>query len=160
MLLALPAQAGLQEAVRGIYMSTVTNPQAINTLKMNGFYAGQLSLRSIGRTYTVVQFAPPKLSMGCGGIDIFFGAFSFINGQQFEQMIRSIIAAAPSFVLRMAISQMCQQCGEIIDKLQEFANAVNQLGRQTCELAGALLGDPASRESVEKRFSRVQATFK
>ncbi len=157
-LFAPSAHAGLQEAVRGMYMSTVTNPQAINTMKMGGFYAGQISLRGPGRSFTVVQFAPPKINAGCGGIDIFFGAFSFINGQQFEQMIRSIIAAVPSLVLRMAISQMCEECGKIIDKLQEFANSVNQLGRQTCQMAGYLF-DKDSRTAVDGALKNVQSAF-
>ncbi|MBQ1557090.1 MAG: conjugal transfer protein TraH, partial [Pseudomonas sp.] len=86
-LTSMPSQAGLKEAVRGMYMSSVTDPQAVSTLRANGFYGGQVSVRPISQNFTVIQFSRPKIDAGCGGIDAFFGSFSFINGEQFQQLI-------------------------------------------------------------------------
>lgn len=153
--------AGLQEASRGMYLSSVTDPQAMATLRSNGFYLGQISVRPVGRSFTLVQFAPPRISAGCGGIDVFFGAFSFINGAQFEQMIRSIIAVAPSFILKMAIEKMCGTCANVLNKLEDVMNTVNQLGRSSCQIAGALFSsDVKERERYQNHVQGLASRLK
>jgi conjugative transfer pilus assembly protein TraH len=155
--------AGVKEGLRSLYLSSVTSPQAIDTLRSRGFYFGQLSLRPMSTNVTLIQFAPPRISMGCGKVDLFFGAFSFISGQQFEQLIRGIIAAAPGFLLEAAIKQMCNQCGDIMDKLRNLVNRINGLMRNSCEIAASLFGPPDSRESAQEslknKWKGVQTAF-
>lgn len=160
-LVATHVQAGgIKDAINSMYLASTTNPTAISTLQANGYYLGRLTLKPIGKTTVVIQFAPPRISAGCGGIDIFFGAFSFINAQQFEQFIRAIIAAAPSFLLKMAIRSMCDPCGVVLDKLEEVANIVNQFMRSSCEIAGALFSaDPTEKERYENHVKGMWSRF-
>lgn len=152
--------SGIKDAINSMYLSAATNPTAIATLHANGYYLGRLTLKPVGKTAAVIQFAPPRISAGCGGIDIFFGAFSFINAQQFEQFIRAIIAAAPSFLLKMAIRSMCDPCGVVLDKLEEIANTVNQFMRSSCEIAGALFSaDPTEKERYENHVKGMWSRF-
>ena len=154
---------GLTGSLNKMYLVTATNPQAINTLKSYGFYGGQLTIGAINSGVNVVRFAPPKISMGCGRVDMFFGAFSFISGEQLQQLVRGIIAAAPAFVMEAAISQMCDKCATIMDKLRTLANRVNSLARNSCEIAGALFSPPDKssgyRKSIADRFNDVSVAF-
>lgn len=129
------AQAGLKDALGDMFLSTGTEAQAINTQRLKGFYAGSMSIRSPGRAFEVVQFAAPKIDAGCGGIDIFFGSFSFINGAQFEQLIRAIAANAVGYAVKLAISSMCNPCGAVLEKLEEAIRELNALAKNTCAIA-------------------------
>ncbi|NEH47161.1 TraH family protein, partial [Rhizobium leguminosarum] len=108
MTLVMPgeSQAGLKEAMNDMFVTTSTSAQTYNSQRLMGVYGGSLSIRSPGRGINIVQFAPPRIDAGCGGIDIFFGSFSFINGAQFEQLLRSIAANATGFAVKAAIKLM------------------------------------------------------
>lgn len=153
---SMPANAGLKEAVRGMYMSSVTDPQAVSTLRANGFYGGQVSVRPITQNFTVIQFSRPKIDAGCGGIDAFFGSFSFINGEQFQQLIRSIIAVAPAFALRAAIKGMCDSCDAILSELEAAIREINAMAQNTCAIANAMFDkDSSDREALSTRWHNV-----
>lgn len=139
-LLAAPreAQAGLKEALNDMFITTGTSAQSIETQRLKGIYGGSMSLRPVGRGINIVQFAAPRIDAGCGGIDIFFGSFSFINGAQFEQLIRSIAANAVGFAIKAAIQGMCGPCANIIGKLEDAIRELNSLAKNSCATANAM----------------------
>ena len=133
------ASAGLKEALNDMFVTTSTSPQAYNSQRLMGVYGGSMSLRAPGKGINIVQFAPPRIDAGCGGIDIFFGSFSFINGAQFEQLIRSIAANATGFAVKAAIKLMCEPCEQILSDLEDRINALNSLAKNTCAIAKSLV---------------------
>lgn len=133
------ANAGLKEAMNEMFLTTSTSPQALQSQRLRGVYGGSLSVRSPGRSINIVQFAPPRIDAGCGGVDIFFGSFSFINGAQFEQLMRTIAANAVGFAIKAAIKGMCQPCDEILQDLQDAMNALNAMSKNTCAIANSLV---------------------
>lgn len=128
------ANAALKDALSSMFLVAGTDTQAINTQRLRGFYGGSLSLRSPGRSFDIVQFAAPKIDAGCGGVDLFFGSFSFINGAQFEQLIRSIAANAVGFAVKMAITGMCSPCANILQTLEDAVRDLNALAKNTCAI--------------------------
>lgn len=131
------ANAGLKDAMGEMFLVSGTGAQAINTQRLRGYYGGALSVRSPGRGFEIVQFAAPKIDAGCGGVDIFFGSFSFINGAQFEQLIRSIAANAVGYAIKLAIQSMCSPCGAILETLEEAIRDLNSLAKNTCAISMA-----------------------
>ncbi len=132
------SHAGLKEAMNEMFVSTSTNPQMIETQRLRGFTGGSMTLKAPGKGISIVQFAAPRMDAGCGGIDIFFGSFSFINGAQFEQLVRSIAANAVGFAIKAAINGMCSPCGAIIEKLEEAIRELNAMAKNTCAIANQL----------------------
>lgn len=133
-----PAHAGLKEAMNQMFVSASTDAQVINTQRLKGMYGGSMTLRPMSAGISVVQFAPPRIDAGCGGIDIFFGSFSFINGAQFEQLIRSIAANAVGFAIKAAIDRMCEPCGKLIAELDDAMRKLNAMTKNTCAIANQL----------------------
>lgn len=164
-LISAPAHAGLKEAMNQMFVTASTNPQAISTQRLKGIYGGSMSLRAISSGINVVQFAPPRIDAGCGGIDIFFGSFSFINGAQFEQLIRSIAANAVGFAIKAAISQMCEPCGKLISELEAAMRELNAMAKNTCAIGSALFDDKSRNKLMEqasnigKRISTALGSF-
>lgn len=154
MTLVMPgeSQAGLKEAMNDMFVTTSTSAQTYNSQRLMGVYGGSLSFRSPGRGINIVQFAPPRIDAGCGGIDIFFGSFSFINGAQFEQLLRSIAANATGFAVKAAIKLMCNPCDEILSRLQQAMETLNSMAKNTCAIANSMVAG-----SVEPKLKEQAA---
>ena len=143
------AQAGLKDALNQMFISTSTETQAINTQRLRGIYGGSMSFRPVGRGIDIIQFAPPKINAGCGGVDLFFGSFSFINGEQFEQLIRSIAANAVGYAIKAAITAMCNPCAGILSDLEKAIRELNALAKNTCAIANAMFDTDAMDKVME-----------
>src|ERR1700738_1868491 len=65
----------------GLSAATVTGPSAY-TGQAGGYYTGgNLSLRTPQDNYHLASVALPSTKGGCGGIDLFTGAFSFVGAE-------------------------------------------------------------------------------
>lgn len=148
------AQAGLKEAMNQMFVSASTSTQMIDTQRLKGVYGGSMTLRPAGRGISIVQFAPPRIDAGCGGIDVFFGSFSFINGAQFEQLVRSIAANAVGFAIKSAINGMCSPCGAILQELESAVRELNAMAKNTCAIANAMF-DPGAADKLMDRATKI-----
>ncbi|MBO1928812.1 conjugal transfer protein TraH [Providencia rettgeri] len=66
------------------------------------------------RTLTPVNVTLPKASGGCAGIDFFAGSFSFINTEEFIQLLRNIAANSVGLAFQLAINAMDAVLGGVI----------------------------------------------
>ena len=151
----LSAHASLKDAMSEMFLTSGTEAQSINTQRLRGFYGGSLSIRSPGRSFQIVQFAAPKIDAGCGGIDIFFGSFSFINGAQFEQLIRAIAANAVGYAVKLAISSMCNPCGAIIQTIEDAIRELNALAKNTCAVTMATMDKIGVSDKIQEFGRKV-----
>ena len=130
------AQAGWFDSFK---KSVVTNPGSSWTLQQQSHYAaGGFSTRFESNQRPFMTITAPRISVGCGGIDAFWGGFSFMNPEYFVQMFRNIMAAAPAFAFHMALTSLCPSCMEVLNTLQELANIANSLAMDECAAAQAL----------------------
>lgn len=139
-LMPLQANASLKDAMNSLFSSTSTSPQAFTTQRQFGVAGGSLTLRPIGKPINIAQMSRPRFDAGCGGIDLYFGSFSFINGEQFEQLLRSIASQAAGFAMKAALQLMCNPCAAILDNLEAAIRAMNALAKNTC----AIMNKPVS----------------
>jgi len=161
-LAAMPARAGLQDALDGMFMSNATAPQAFNSQTRGGFVGGGVAVRSPIRNINLVSFDPPRLNAGCGGIDIFGGSFSFINADQLVALFRQIAANAVGLAFKAAIDAINPKLGELMTEFQSKIQALNENMRNTCAVANQLVktvADAAARkESTDKEAVAGQAS--
>lgn len=141
--LPMIAHAGLKEMLNQMFVSTSTSPQAFQTQRLMGISGGSMTIRSVAKSIDVIQIAFPRVDVGCGGIDMFFGSFSFVNGQQFEQLIRAIAAATVAMAIKAAIQGMCNPCAAIINEIETAIRELNSLAKNTCGIANAILDGSA-----------------
>lgn len=107
-------------------MSNTTPAGAYYGQTQNVYTGGSMELRIPQKNYSMASFAPPSIKGGCGGISAFGGSFSFINAQQFVDMLQNIGSAALSQAFFMAIDSMSPMVGvnlkQLMDKLQKATN--------------------------------------
>lgn len=137
LLAASTARANLDDELKGAFtdMINVTPGGSYDTQRRGVISGGGISMRNKVVHPNLVSWVPPELKGGCGGIDLFGGSFSFINGAQFTQLSRSIAQAAVGYAFQLAIEGMCPTCAQVISKLQSEVAKINSLMRNSCEAA-------------------------
>jgi conjugative transfer pilus assembly protein TraH len=123
----------------------VTRPQAINSQNVVGYSGGGLVWRIPSRNLQPFQFTPPSMKAGCNGIDIFLGAFSFPNKEQFVQALRNFGQSALGAMFLLALDSMSPQIGAVVKEIQHIAQIMNQFMINSCQ-AGAQFGDALGRQ--------------
>jgi conjugative transfer pilus assembly protein TraH len=92
-----------------------------------------------GRNYPLVQAQLPSLKAGCGGIDIYGGAFSFINKQQFVALLQNIGSNAVGYAFKLALQSISPDIDKLLTELQDQLNKINAMNINSCEAAQALV---------------------
>jgi conjugative transfer pilus assembly protein TraH len=120
-------------------LGNVTSPGAFRGQAMNLYTGGSLMMRTPGRNYPLATAQLPSLRAGCGGIDIYGGAFSFINKQQFIALLRNIGGNAVGYAFKLALQSISPDIDKLLTELQDQINKINAMNINSCEAAQSLV---------------------
>ena len=120
-------------------LGNVTTPGAFRGQAMNLYTGGSLMMRAPGRNYPLVNAQLPSLRAGCGGIDLFGGAFSFINKQQFVALLQNIGSNAVGYAFKLALQSISPDIDKLLTELQDQINKINAMNINSCEAAQSLV---------------------
>ena len=120
-------------------LGNVTSPGAFRGQAMNLYTGGGLMMRAPGRNYPLINAQLPSLRAGCGGIDLFGGAFSFINKQQFVALLQNIGSNAIGYAFKLALQSISPDIDKLLTELQDQLNKINAMNINSCEAAQALV---------------------
>lgn len=124
-------------------MSNVTQPGVFETQRRGVLSGGSAMVRNKVVNTELLSLVPPSWKGGCGGIDLFMGSFSFINGEQFVQLLRAVAANAAGYAFQIALDNVCGDCMKWINNLQKGMQALNQFAGNSCQLAQGIVNDTA-----------------
>lgn len=119
--------------------ANVTAPDVVSNQFRGSISLGSAYIRSPISSLNLIALDPPRLSMGCGGIDMYLGAFSFITAEKLTQFIRNVAQNAAPLAFKMAIDAVFPQLGGILDKFQSIAQKMNDMNMNSCAMAHGLL---------------------
>ncbi|WP_425953164.1 conjugal transfer protein TraH [Ralstonia pseudosolanacearum] len=148
------ANAGLQDALDGMFMSNSTTPSGFTNQSRGGLVGGGASLRMPVRNINLVAFDPPRISAGCGGIDLFGGAFSFINADQLVALFRQIAANAVGVAFKAAIDAINPALGKLMQDFQNKIAALNSMMKNTCALATSIMDKTGASDAIRSFASQ------
>ena len=117
-----------------------TGPTAFQGQASGHWTLGNLYLRSPVRSEQIASVSLPSFRAGCGGIDAFAGAFSFINSDQLIAFGRAVAQNAAGFAFELALETISPVIAETMAKLRALAQWVNSQNLNSCETAQALVG--------------------
>ena len=124
---------------RGVAVNT-TGPTAFQGQASGHWTLGNLYLRAPVRSEQIATVSLPNFRAGCGGIDAFAGAFSFINSDQLIAFGRAVAQNAAGFAFELALETISPVIAETMAKLRALAQWVNDRNLNSCETAQALVG--------------------
>lgn len=114
-------------------------PSSYNSQKRGYYYAGGFSARVNSTTSYPVTISPPRLNVGCGGIDAFLGGVSFLDKDFLVDKTQAIMQAAPYVALDMAMKTMCKECSDTLAKAEQVINFLNGIQLNECQMAKPLV---------------------
>lgn len=138
--------------------SNVTNPGVYEGQSARYATLGGISTRApITQPFQFVTVQTPKISAGCGGIDIYTGGFSAINADQFVQNLRAIGQNAQSLAFMVAIGLVSPVLEDKMSKLNKIAQDFMSNDMTSCQAATALVGGAMETFGVKEGNCIVKA---
>jgi len=99
---------------------------------------GSVSVRLPNETIQPLSATLPHLRSGCGGIDLFLGAISYISADDLIRKMKTIGTSFASYAFMMALKTLCSPCENIMEKLESASRAANSLSIDTCRAGESL----------------------
>ena len=140
---AVPARADVLSEMNRFWQGAAVNttgPTAFQGQASGHWTLGNLYLRAPVRSEQVATVNLPSFRAGCGGIDAFAGAFSFIDSDQLVAFGRAVAQNAAGFAFELALETISPVIAETMSKLRALAQWVNAQNLNSCETAQALVG--------------------
>ena len=136
--------AGILGDLNTMFMSNQTPSGNFTTKDRQGVFGGSYFMRSPIQNINLVSFSPPRLQSGCGGADLFGGAFSFISSDQLVALFRNVAANAVGLAFKAAIKYISPGLDQLMTEFQSLLQKMNNLAKNSCALAH-LIVDPAEK---------------
>lgn len=131
--------------------SNISRPGAYEDQTAGFYTGGNLFARNQIRNTHFATIQLPDYRLGCGGIDMFMGAFSHISSAQMIEVLKSIGSNLGSYALLLAIETMSPVVKNIMTELNDLAQKINQSNINSCEIAATTLGAVWPKSDVSKR---------
>ena len=135
--------ADLGGEVRGMFdrlgLSGTATPAGVYEGQSRGFVTGgSVSVRLPNETIQPLSVSLPHLRSGCGGVDLFLGAISYISADDLIRKMKAIGTSFASYAFMMALKTLCSPCENIMEKLEAASRAANSLSVDTCRAGESL----------------------
>lgn len=154
---SLPAASSIDGDLNSFYGSlnfdsNVSKAQAWQGQAANYVTGGSVYLRDKVKTVQLISLQVPSLNSGCGGIDAYLGAFSFINGAQIQQFTKQIMSNATGYAFDLALQTMVPELKQAKDYLEKLASDVNASNMSSCQAAQGIVGGLWPRTQVSQQL--------
>lgn len=153
-----PVEAGVGDDMQSYFddmggAANVTGPSAYEGQSAGYYTLGSAWSRFPQKTVSPANIQLPKVTAGCGGIDVFAGSFSFINMDEFIANLKAIANNSLGFAFQLAIESISPQIAGNIRALEDLVNKVNSFNISSCEAAAAAVGSIWPR--IDKAEDRI-----
>ncbi|WP_367144458.1 conjugal transfer pilus assembly protein TraH [Pantoea stewartii] len=143
--ISAPALADVQGDLNGYFGSlgfdgNVSRAQAWQGQAAGYVTGGSVYLRDQVKQVQLISMQVPSLNAGCGGIDAYLGAFSFINGAELQRFVKQIMSNAAGYAFDLALQTMVPELKQAKDFLQKLASDVNSANMSSCQAAQGIVG--------------------
>lgn len=158
-IISLPANGSLNTELAKFYnsMSGAASDTPMSVYEGQSAYyvsLGGLNARTPIRNYNLYSVRMPSVSAGCGGIDMYSGAFSFINKDEFVAMLRNIGSNAIGFAFQLALDVISPQISENIKGLMSKIENIANMNINSCEAAQKVVGGVFKALDLQSAYCR------
>ena len=142
--LMAPARAGLDDDLNNFWANLGGSASVTSTTSFQGqssgyFALGNVRARTGTRVTSLTSFSLPSVEAGCGGIDLFAGAFSFISEDELIQLSKAIAANAVGYAFDLALETISPVIAETMKDLRARLQELNLGNINSCETAKGIV---------------------
>lgn len=121
------------------FKATTNDPGAYIAQTRGFITGGSLNLRSGYEPIQLFSINPPRIRAGCGGLDLYFGGISFINKDQFVNMLKTIGQNALGYAFQIGLEAVCPTCLEQLKSLLNRIQDWQKLMTDSCQAAKSIV---------------------
>jgi conjugative transfer pilus assembly protein TraH len=132
------------------FASNTSQPQVWQGQAAGYASGGSIYARTQVKQIQLVSMTLPDINAGCGGIDAYLGAFSFINGEQLQRFAKQIMSNAAGYFFDLALQTTVPEIKQAKDFLQKLATDVNSTNLSSCQAAQGIVGGLFPRTQVSQ----------
>ena len=139
-----------------------TSPSSYQGQERGFATAGGFQARMRVKTDNLMTISPPRFNIGCGGIDIFMGGFSFLNADYMVDKFERIIRMAPALAFQVALNELSSTISEKVEGMEQIMNTLNALQLDECQAAKgiATFAIDAVKSGPEQAVNAVSTNIK
>lgn len=121
------------------FKATTNDPGAYIAQTRGFITGGSLNLRSGYEPIQLFSINPPRIRAGCGGLDLYFGGISFINKDQFVNMLKTIGQNALGYAFQIGLEAVCPTCLEQLKSLLNRIQDWQKMMTDSCQAAKSIV---------------------
>lgn len=133
------------QAMSNVTEAGVREAGAVSTVTGGGFV-----YRTPRTDFVPFSVTPPSLKAGCGGIDLFLGAFSIPSREEFVSFLKSVGTALPGLAFQLALQTMAPDLNEQVGRYADLIRSYTNRYTDSCEAARALLDNTGATEHLTR----------
>ena len=133
------------------FASNTSQPQVWQGQAAGYASGGSLYARTQVKQIQLISMTLPDINAGCGGIDAYLGAFSFINGEQLQRFAKQIMSNAAGYFFDLALQTTVPEIKQAKDFLQKMASDINSMNLSSCQAAQGIVGGLFPRTQVSQQ---------
>lgn len=100
---------------------------------------GSFMVKVPRRSFTPFTLDAPNLKAGCGGIDLFLGAFSLPSREEFVSFLRSVGTAMPGLAFQLALQSLSPDLNEQVTSFRDLIMKYTSQMTDSCTAAQSVL---------------------
>ncbi len=133
------------QAMSNVTEAGVREAGAVSTVTGGGFV-----YRTPRTDFVPFSVTPPSLKAGCGGIDLFLGAFSIPSREEFVSFLKSVGTSLPGLAFQLALQTMAPDLNEQVGRYADLIRSYTNRYTDSCEAARALLDNTGATEHLTR----------
>lgn len=133
------------QAMSNVTEAGVREAGAVSTVTGGGFV-----YRTPRTDFVPFSVTPPSLKAGCGGIDLFLGAFSIPSREEFVSFLKSVGTALPGLAFQLALQTMAPDLNEQVGRYADLIRSYTNRYTDSCEAARSLLDNTGATEHLTR----------
>jgi conjugative transfer pilus assembly protein TraH len=131
-----PAYAGSGWVDDWLASKTSNGGQYLEGQQRGYFSGGSFSARWKSNTDSnLLTVQPPSINTGCGGIDVFEGAFAFLDLDYLVEKLQGMLMNAAAIAFDMALNELCTPCSTAIKSFEAITDRLNSIQMDECSMA-------------------------
>lgn len=153
-IISLSAKANIQQDLTDAFnsMNFNVNVNDAYASQQAGYYSGgSLYARAPVRNQQIAYINLPKISAGCGGIDIFTGGISVMTKEEAVKLAKEVMSNGTGFAFNLALETASPL---ISNNMKDWVRKIQQMTNQSinsCEMATSLIGAVAPKTQESQR---------
>ncbi|MAP25080.1 MAG: hypothetical protein CMM87_06080 [Rickettsiales bacterium] len=135
-----------------------TSPGHFQSQSAGHYTGGSLAIRNKTKSVQPFNVNLPKINAGCGGIDAYYGSFSFITQDQLVGLAKRVGAAAPAYAFKLGMKTFAPQIENTMSQLQNWIQEMNSFLLEDCRLVEAAFASALPKGSVMQQHACTDLT--